>query len=140
MGFANVIVRRHIVKPLASLICMYIRQIPSIDLGDMIDGGWSLVESIKLRSKEELMANIDIALQKDEMLYSFYRSYKHKQYQTEESKADGFDIADGLDLGKLIDCIFAELPEHAMVLEKHMPWVEEEIERVKALLKEWKWV
>lgn len=135
MGFANVIVRRHIIKPLASLICMYIRPIPSIDLGDMIDGGWSLVESIKLRSHEELMANIDKALQKDELLYSFYRSYKHKQFQVEESKADGFDIAEGLDLGKLIDYIFAELPDHGMVLQKHMDWVESEIGRIKELLK-----
>lgn len=134
MSFADGIVKRHIVKPLAHLICVYIKPIPSIDLGEMIDGGWSLVESIKLRPKEELLKNVEDALQMDPLLYSFYRSYKSKAHHVEESKSEGFNIAGGIDVERLIAHIRTELPEHSAVLERHIDWVNIEISRVQDLL------
>lgn len=134
MSFADGIVKRHIVKPLAHLICVYIKPIPSIDLEEMIDSGWSLVESIKLRSKEELLKNIEDSLQLDPLLYSFYRSYKSKAHQVEESKSEGFNIAAGIDIDRLIAHIGTELPEHSAVLERYIDWVENEINKVQELL------
>ena len=124
--------KRRALRPIADLICHYIKVGPADELEHAISDGWSLVDQVKREPREKLLATVDDILKSYPDVKGVIDALRKNPPAA--PKSDSNDFLAGLDVDRLIALILRQLPEHGAVLIRHTDWVSSEISRVQELL------
>ena len=132
-GIATEYAKLRALRPIADLICHYIKVGPADDLERAILDGWSLVDQVKREPREKLLAVVDDILKSYPDVKAVIDNLRNNPPAA--PKTDGNDFMAGLDIDRLIAHILRQLPAHGAVLLRHPEWVRSEISRVQELLR-----
>lgn len=132
-GIATEYARMRALRPIADLICHYIKGGPADDLERAILDGWSLVDQVKKEPRENLLTVVDEILKSYPDVKAVIDNLRQKPAAA--PKSDGNDFMANLDIDRLIAHILRQLPAHGAVLLRHPEWVASEILRVQELLR-----
>jgi hypothetical protein len=125
-------IQARISKPLADFIIYYVGGMDDRELETHISQGWSLVEMLKQRPREELLLVLDTVLEKyPDIKHAVQRSRKGG---TSAVKQSSLDIIKGINIGRLTAYITEKLPAQGAVLSRHSDWVKKELDAVSSLL------
>lgn len=131
-SFLTRLVTSRITRPIADFIAYYIGALEPEALEARITSGWSLVETLKQRPREELMAVVDYILLNYPDIKS--RIDKTRKAGGASAKGAGLEIIEGISVDRLVYLVSEKLPAQGAVLEKHKDWVQAEIKSVGSLL------
>ena len=131
-SFLTRLVTSRITRPIADFIAYYIGALEPEALEARITSGWSLVETLKQRPREQLMAVVDYILLNYPDIKS--RIDKTRKAGGASAKGAGLEIIEGISVDRLVYLVSEKLPAQGAVLEKHKDWVQAEIKSVGSLL------
>lgn len=131
-SFLTRLVTSRITRPIADFIAYYIGALEPEALEARITSGWSLVETLKQRPREELMAVVDYILLNYPDIKS--RIDKTRKAGGASAKGAGLEIIEGISVDRLVYLVSEKLPAQGAVLERHKDWVQAEIKSVGSLL------
>jgi hypothetical protein len=131
-SFLTRLVTSRITRPIADFIAYYIGALEPEALEARITSGWSLVETLKQRPREELLAVVDYILLNYPDIKS--RIDKTRKAGGASAKGAGLEIIEGISVDRLVYLVSEKLPAQGAVLERHKDWVRAEIKSVGALL------
>lgn len=131
-SFLTRLVTSRITRPIADFIAYYIGALEPEALEARIASGWSLVETLKQRPREELLAVVDAVLENYPEIKS--RIDKTRKAGGASAKGAGLEIIEGISVDRLVYLVSEKLPAQGAVLERHKDWVQAEIKSVGSLL------
>lgn len=131
-SFVTRLVVSRITRPVADFIAYYLGVLDPQELETRIASGWSLVEVLKQRPREELLSVVDAILEN-------YPDIKRRVDKTRKAggtsvKGDSLEILEMISVDRLINLLSEKLPAQGAVLGSHKDWVQAEIKSVGALL------
>lgn len=131
-SFVTRLVASRITRPVADFIAYYLGVLDPQELETRIASGWSLVEVLKQRPREELLSVVDAILEN-------YPDIKRRVDKTRKAggtsvKGDSLEILEMISVDRLINLLSEKLPAQGAVLGRHKDWVQAEIKSVGALL------
>lgn len=131
-SFVTRLVASRITRPVADFIAYYLGVLDPQELETRIASGWSLVEVLKQRPREELLIVVDAILENYPDIKS--RIDKTRKNGGTSVKGASLDIIEMISVDRLIKLLSEKLPAQGAVLGRHKDWVQAEINSVGALL------
>ena len=131
-GFFEKLALARAARPVSDFIAHYLVSWEPQELESKISKGWSLVDTIKIRPKEELLDVLDQVL----VAYPDIQRIVEKKRKrgAQEARSTGSQFLSELDAEHLIDLISERLPAQGEVLRDHIDWIQSEINKVDQLI------
>lgn len=131
-GFFEKFALARAARPVADFIAHYLVSWDPQELESKISKGWSLVDTIRIRPKEELFEVLNQVLVKYPEIQQIVERKRKRGAQA--AKSTGSQFLSQLDAEHLIDLISEKLPAQGEVLRNHIEWVQSEINKVDQLI------
>lgn len=131
-SFVSTYARIRAIKPLGDYIVYFIREMNADVMEAKIRSKWSLVDTVKSTGKENMLAVLDNVILKYPDVAAVVK--KSRDRGNSSMKTDSLDLLRDIDRVRLVQHIRRQLPAHGLVLERHMDWVDEEVNKIATLL------
>ncbi|MDD5547091.1 MAG: hypothetical protein PHO67_08075 [Candidatus Omnitrophica bacterium] len=131
-SFITRLVTSRITRPIAEFIAYYLGALEAQELERRINEGWSLVDMLKQRPREELLLVVDTILEGYPDIKR--RIDKSRKAGAPAAKNKGLELLENISVDRLIFLISDKLPAQGAVLARHPGWVQGELKSVGTLL------
>jgi len=131
-GFLKRMALSRATRVAADFVAYYLSNMDPQDLKQRISSGWSIVDTVSQRPKEELVEVLDTILESYPDIKSVIQ--RHRNEGAEAAKGGSLEFLQEISAERLVDHISVKLPLQGRVLSQNLDWVQGEIKKVGSLI------
>lgn len=131
-GFLKTLALSRATRVAADFVAYYLSTLDPQELKERIASGWSLVDTVSQRPKEELVEVLDTILESYPDIKSVIERQRKKG--TQAAKGGSLEFLQEINTERLVKHITVKLPAFSLVLNDNILWVEGEIKKVGSLI------
>ncbi|MFA5376675.1 MAG: hypothetical protein WC455_13085 [Dehalococcoidia bacterium] len=131
-GFLKDLILARATRVAADFVAYYLSAFDAAALEVKIAGGWSLVDTVRQRPREELLEVLDTVLDNYQDVKSIIE--KSRKQGAQATKSDGTQFLKEIKPIRLIHHISKKLPAQGAVLQSYPEWVQDEILKVADII------
>lgn len=131
-GFLKRMALARATRVAADFVSYYLSAVDPQELRDKISSGWSIVDTVRQRPKEEMIEVLDVILENYPDVKSIVK--RQRKQGAGAVKSGSLELLKEINAELLTDCIVKKLPSHGVVLIENQSWVKDEIRRVGEII------